>query len=154
MFLLVGIVSLFAAPSALAAGRWATLEAIHNLENPRNLTRPGPYGELGAYQFRANTWKLHTKVPFYRANDRRESDAVAVAHYEYLKRGLERNGMPANVYMIALAWNSGLDSTINGRAPRSAHDYARRAENLAEELQNRVSVTDVTDGSAKVALVR
>src|SRR2546430_6926225 len=36
--------------------RQVTLEAIHNLENPRDLTRPGPRGELGAYQFRESTW--------------------------------------------------------------------------------------------------
>lgn len=133
-------------PSALAAGRWATLEAIHCLENPRNLTRPGPFGELGAYQFRSSTWRMHTKVPFARANDRRESDLVAIAHYEYLKRGLERNGVPATPYTIALAWNGGLDGAVNGTAPRAAHDYARRAVNLAEEIQTRVTTSD--DGVA------
>lgn len=136
--LLAGVALWFAAPSALAAGRWATLEAIHHLENPRNLTRPGPFGELGAYQFRSSTWKMHTKVPFARANNRAESDLVAIAHYDYLKRGLERNGVPATPYTIALAWNAGLDSAVNGKSPRVAHEYARRAVNLAEELQTRV----------------
>lgn len=135
--LLGGLGALFAAPTALAAGRWATLEAIHTLENPRNLTRPGPFGELGAYQFRPATWRMHTKVPFRQALDRAESDAVAVAHYDYLKRGLERNGRPATPYMIALAWNGGLDAAVKGNSPSVAHDYARRARNLAEELETR-----------------
>jgi hypothetical protein len=133
--LLVGLVALFVAPAAQAAGRWATLEAIHHLENPRNSPRPGPFGELGPYQFRPETWKMHTKVPFRRALDRAESDAVAVVHYEYLKRGLERNGMPATPYTIALAWNGGLDAAVKGNSPRVAHDYARRAVNLAEEIE-------------------
>ena len=61
-----------------AAGRAATLEAIHHLENPRNLTRPGPRGELGAYQFRVSTWRMHTALPFAAALDRQTSDLIAV----------------------------------------------------------------------------
>src|SRR4051812_4322770 len=67
-----------AAATAHASIRWATLEAIHQLENPHNLTRPGPFGELGAYQFRSSTWQMHTKTPFERALDRQTSDTIAV----------------------------------------------------------------------------
>ena len=61
-------------PSAGASTRWATLEAIRNLENPRNVSRPGPRGELGAYQFRAVTWRMHTTIPFQQAVDRETSE--------------------------------------------------------------------------------
>lgn len=151
--LLLGLATLFAAPSALAAGRWATLEAIHTLENPTNSPRPGRFGELGAYQFRLSTWRMHTKVPFARANDRSESDVVAVAHYEYLKRGLERNGVPATPYTIALAWNGGLDAVVRGTAPKAAHNYARRAVNLAEEMQSH-AVALPADESDTVAVLK
>src|SRR5271163_4460606 len=59
-------------PLAKARGseRWATLEAIHQLENPNDTSAPGPCGELGAYQFREETWKMHTVAPFSRALDR------------------------------------------------------------------------------------
>ncbi len=117
-----------------ASTRWATLEAIHKLENPRNLTRPGARGELGAYQFRANTWRMHTDTPFVRALDRAESDVVAVRHYEWLKRGLEEAGQTASTYNIALAWNGGLSAALRGRAPRAAHRYAQRAVNLANDF--------------------
>lgn len=116
-----------------ALSRWSTLEAIHKLENPRNLTRPGPRGELGAYQFRSGTWRMHTSAPFLRALDRAESDVVAVKHYEWLKRGLEEAGVPASTYNIALAWNGGLSAAVRGRAPRAAHSYAQRAVNLAAD---------------------
>lgn len=119
---------------ALADTRWATLEAIHQLENPRNLTRPGKHGELGAYQFRPATWRLHTKVPFSQALKRDVSDRVAVMHYEWLKRGLENAGLSASPYNIALAWNSGLDAAVLGRSPRVAHDYATRAATLASAI--------------------
>ena len=121
---------------ARASVRWATLEAIHQLENPRDLTRPGPCGELGAYQFRATTWRMHTTLPFKRAIERRTSDSVAVRHYEWIKSGLERAGVPATPFFIGLAWNGGLDAAKRGRAPRAAHDYAERVANLAAVLDS------------------
>lgn len=127
----VWIVLIASVVSAHASSRWATLEAIHHLENPRNLSRPGRFGELGAYQFRVTTWQMHTSVPFRQALDRRISDIVAVEHYEYLKRGLEAARVPATPYNIALAWNGGLTAAVKGRAPRAAHTYAERAANLA-----------------------
>ena len=89
------LVTVFLAPGqAQTASRWATLEAIHNLENPQNLPRPGARGELGAYQFRASTWQMHTNTPFSSAIDRQASDDVARLHYEYLRKGLEAAGIP------------------------------------------------------------
>ena len=120
---------------ARAAGVWVTLEAIHQIENPRNLTRPGAKGELGPYQFRAETWRMHTAVPFVRALDRRESDVVAVKHYEWLCRGLTRAGLRVTPYTIALAWNAGLTATVRGRAPAAAPAYAQRAVNLADAFE-------------------
>jgi hypothetical protein len=136
--LLCGAMALgWSAAAVQAAGRWATLEAIHCLENPRDLVRPGPKGELGVYQFREQTWRMHTTVPFGRALDRRESDAVASLHYDWLRRGLRRAGMEPTPYLIALAWNSGLTAAVRGRSPTVAHEYARRAENLAGEFERR-----------------
>jgi hypothetical protein len=137
--LLSFLVSALASDGA-AADRAATLEAIRNLENPRNLTRPGPRGELGAYQFRAETWRMHTAEPFARALDRATADRVAERHYEWLRRGLARAGLPVSPYNIALAWNSGLGAVVSGRAPRVAHRYAERAENLAVVLQQERSL--------------
>jgi hypothetical protein len=130
---------LLSVAAARASIRWATLEAIHQLENPNNSPRPGPFGELGAYQFRASTWRMHTKMPFERALDRQVSDLVAVEHYEWLKRGLEEARIPVTPYNIALAWNGGLNAVIAGTSPRVAHDYAKRASNLAAVFDGRGS---------------
>ena len=135
-------VLVLSATVAKASIRWATLEAIHQLENPNNSARPGPFGELGAYQFRSSTWRMHTKAPFLQALDRQTSDAVAVQHYEWLKRGLEEARLPVTPYNIALAWNGGLSAVIAGSSPRVAHDYAMRAANL----------TAVFDDSARYAV--
>jgi hypothetical protein len=130
MLVLFGTVLRAEAPS-----RWAVLEAIHKLENPQNSPKPGRHGELGAYQFRSMTWRMHTSVPFQRAINRETSDVVAVKHYEWIKRGLEEARVPATPYNIALAWNGGLGAVISGRSPRIAHDYAQRATNLASSYE-------------------
>ena len=124
-------------PSSLGATeRWETLEAIHWIENPRNSQEPGRYGELGAYQFREVTWRMHTSVPFARANDRKASDQVAVRHYEWLKSGLVRAGIEITPYTIALAWNGGLTAVVRGTISESTRDYADRVSNTAERLRN------------------
>jgi hypothetical protein len=134
LLLWVVVALLISVATARASTRSATLEAIHQLENPRNLTRPGPCGELGAYQFRAPTWRMHTTAPFACALDRTTSDAVAVKHYEWLKTSLERAGKPTTPYAIGLAWNGGLEAVLRGRSPRAARDYAQRVANLAASL--------------------
>lgn len=125
----VGLSVAHAAPDD--AERRATLEAIHALENPRDLTRPGPRGELGAYQFRETTWRAYTDVPFVRALDRPMSDFVATQHYAWLRRRLEQAHVTPTIYNIALAWNGGVSAAITGRASRAARNYAQRAANLA-----------------------
>ena len=111
------------------------------MENPLNLTRPGKFGELGAYQFRRGTWGMHTDVPFERALDRMQSEEVAIKHYEWIRRGLVRNGLPQTPYYIALAWNGGLSSVIRGKTSRAARDYAERVTNLVGDLRsNRMAV--------------
>lgn len=131
-----------ATAEATDSQRRATLEAIHNLENPRNLMRPGPRGELGAYQFRESTWRAYTTEPFARALDRARSDYVATQHYEWLKRRLEMAGVPVTPYTIALAWNGGVSAAINRRSPAAARNYAERAANLASLSEQTATVAD------------
>ncbi len=119
-------------PLAHASTRWATLEAIHQLENPTDSRRPGPFGELGAYQFRASVWHKYTHVPFSRALDRATSDQIAVLHYEWLKGELARAGVEPSTYNIALAWNGGVNAAEHDRSPHCARDYAERASTLAD----------------------
>lgn len=119
---------------AHAASRWETLEAIHAVENPSNSPRPGRFGELGAYQFRASTWRMYSRRPFSEATNRRTSDEVAVRHYEWLKATLLGAGVEPSTYNIALAWNAGATAVISGRVSSSSRDYAARVNNLASTL--------------------
>jgi hypothetical protein len=123
-----------------AASRWETLEAIHAVENPSNSPRPGRFGELGAYQFRASTWRMYTRRPFSEATNRQSSDEVAVRHYEWLKTTLAGAGVEPSTYNIALAWNAGATAVITGRVPSSSHDYASRVDNLATALNSSAQV--------------
>ena len=134
---LLTIVLGFLATVASASDRWETLQAIHWVENPTESTRPGPFGELGAYHFRRTTWQMHTKEPFHLANHRATADKVAVEHYEWLRRGLIRNGIEASSYNIALAWNAGLTAVVKGRIPAASRSYASRVTNLVVDLKTR-----------------
>ncbi|HVW20848.1 MAG TPA: hypothetical protein VHC86_06500 [Opitutaceae bacterium] len=122
-----------AAQAAQAGARWATLEAIHNLENPYDRSTPGPYGELGPYQFREATWRRYSREPFSHALNRCSSDQVAIACYEQLKAVLARHGYPATAYNIALAWNGGVGAVLGRHPSHAARDYAERAANLAAD---------------------
>ena len=123
-------------PSRLGATeRWDTLEAIHWIENPQNTLRAGPCGELGAYQFREMTWRMHTTVPFARATIRSASDEVAIRHYEWIKTGLTRAGMDPTPYNIALVWNGGLAAVVHGTVRPATRDYAERVNNIAQLIR-------------------
>lgn len=135
--LLTIVFGILATVASAAPDRWETLQAIHWVENPTESTRPGPYGELGAYQFRRSTWQMHTKEPFHLANHRATADKVAVKHYEWLKAGLVRNGIPATSYNIAMAWNAGLTAVVKGRVPAASRNYASRVNNLVDDLKAR-----------------
>lgn len=124
-------------PLAAGSGRWETLQAINWVENPTNQTRAGSFGELGPYQFRRDTWRMHTRVPFSQAIDRVQADTVAVKHYEWIKRGLTEAGIDPSPFNIALAWNCGLSAVVSGRVPTVTYRYAEQVTNLVETLRQR-----------------
>ena len=135
LLLLTGILAF---TTGMAADeRWQTLRAINWVENPTNHTKTGRFGELGPYQFRPNTWRMHTKRPFSQAIQREASDEVAVKHYEWIKRTLEKSGVDASPFNIAMAWNSGVTNVLKGRVPTVAYDYATRVTNLVQTLKER-----------------
>ncbi len=84
---------------------------------------------------------MHSKEPFERALDREASDEVAVRHYEWIRRGLVRNGCDPTAYNIALAWNGGLTAVVNGRAPAGAREYAARVQNILAAREARTFAT-------------
>ncbi|HVZ65555.1 MAG TPA: hypothetical protein VG936_13385 [Lacunisphaera sp.] len=124
--------------TARASDRWETLRAIHWVENPTDQTNLGRFGELGPYQFRPATWRMHTKRPFSMAADRTAADEVAVLHYEWIKRTLEQSGVDPSTFNIALAWNCGVEAVVDGRVPDMSYTYAERVTNLVAALKARL----------------
>lgn len=118
-----------------AAERWETLQAIHLIENPHNSSQPGSHGELGAYQFRPATWRMHTRKPFQQALVRAHADEVALHHYDWICTQLQRQGLPVTTYNIAMVWNAGIGSVTSGQVPRASRQYAQRVLNIARDLQ-------------------
>ena len=145
LLLLTGILA-FTTEMA-ADERWQTLRAINWVENPTNHTKTGRFGELGPYQFRPTTWRMHTKRPFAQAIHREASDEVAVKHYEWIKRTLEKSGVDASPFNIAMAWNSGVSNVLNGRVPTVAYDYATRVTNLVQTFKQRSPATAVAQAA-------
>lgn len=123
--------------AAKADDRWETLRAINWVENPTNHSRVGRFGELGPYQFRSATWKMHTRRPFSQATHREAADEVAVKHYEWIKRTLSEAGVDANSFNIAMAWNCGVNNVLKGRVPAVSYDYATRVINLVQTFKER-----------------
>jgi hypothetical protein len=141
---------------ALKAGaddRWETLRAINWVENPTNHSRAGRFGELGPYQFRAGTWRMHTKKPFRLATQRETADEVAIKHYEWIKENLERAGVDANPFNIAMAWNTGVGNVVNGRVPSVSYDYAERVTNLVQTFKRTASQAAVAVAAAPAVKV-
>ena len=145
-WILVGAFLLLAlwGPTAQAWERGEVLEAIHQVENPNNTTRIGRRGELGPYQFRPAVWNTYTQKPFSLAADQTEARAVAEMHFDWIKRGLERNKIAVTPYYIGLAWNAGLMAALNGRTSATSQHYAQRVANLVEHATKQV----VTEPSA------
>ena len=118
--------------TAQAWERGDVLEAIHQVENPNNTMRIGSRGELGPFQFRPVVWRTYTQKPFSLAADQAEAQTVAEMHFDWIKRGLQRNKLEVTPYYIGLAWNAGLHAALNGRASATSQHYAQRVANLVE----------------------
>jgi hypothetical protein len=136
-----------------AAEQWETLQAIHLIENPHNSAQPGAHGELGAYQFRRTTWRMHTRQPFQNALVRAHADRVAVAHYDWLSQQLRRKGIPATSYNIAMAWNAGIGAVTSGRVPRASRHYAQRVVNIADDLHRSMVASSIASRPAMQPIV-
>ena len=119
------------ATAAVDDGTQRLLQAIAEVESRGNPSRVGRLGERGLYQFRRETWRQHTREHFHRAHHPGVANAVARRHYQWIVRQLRAQGRPATAYEVALAWNAGVSSVLNGRAPARAHRYAERVVNLA-----------------------
>jgi soluble lytic murein transglycosylase-like protein len=139
------------AQAAQDDGRDAFLRAIAEVETGNNPRKVGRSGERGLYQFRQNTWRQHTRRPFYDAHSPAVAHDVATRHYEWILQSLQRNGQRPTPYMIAAAWNSGVSRVSSGRIPASTRDYAQRVVNLASMWSPAIRSAQITGAAPRVA---
>ena len=101
----------------------------------RPCAKIGALGERSAWQISPHVWSAYSRSPFMRASyDAKLGLTVATAHLHWLHLALERYGLAATPYNLALAWNAGLSATLSGKVPAGAHDYAARFVALYESL--------------------
>jgi hypothetical protein len=132
---LAGVMSLSMAQTASASSqpdfdKSAFLSAIAEVETGGNPRAVGRQGERGLYQFRSGVWKQYTSRSFFQAHNPDVSYGVAVKHFDWLYDGFVRNGRQPTAFMMAAAWNSGLNRALSGRLPSGTRSYAQRVANI------------------------
>ncbi|MDD2763451.1 MAG: hypothetical protein PHE83_05695 [Opitutaceae bacterium] len=91
--------------------------------------RPGPGGELSAWQITETVWRQHCKAPFAQAaTDHQLAREVAERHIHWLIAQIERRGLPVTPQRVATAWHFGL-SHVARRTP-----WGREVANLYHDL--------------------
>lgn len=112
------------------------LAAIAEVETgTRNLERScrkiGKRGERSAWQFTAGTWRQYTKAPFELASTCAYSaNLVAASHVRLLRTHIEYRYQTCTPFLIAAAWNAGLNRVLEERIPSAARSYAERVANI------------------------
>jgi hypothetical protein len=109
----------------------ALLRAIRERETGNRWDGPpGKLGELGAYQFRKETWMELSKEPHSSARNPKIGNKVAGMFLNKIKDAYERHGIPITAYNCALAWNGGISSVVSNRVTPAAKNYAQAVHNL------------------------
>jgi len=105
------------------------LNATRLVENNHGLD--GAHQERGAYGIRPATWRQHMgDLPFALARQERWGRECARRHVAWLQRELEAAGIDPNAFNVALAYNAGLQTVLESRAPERAYQHATRVRNL------------------------
>lgn len=108
------------------------------VETPNGVpAHPGPAGETGPYALTPRV-RVDRGRELRARGEKVTDEAIAREQILWISRGLKAAEVDVNVFNIALAWNCGLEQTVQGRAPERSYDFAGRVRNLVEvELNKR-----------------
>ena len=114
---------------------WAFLDAVHAVENPNDVRTPGAHGELGPYQFKRETWRSLTPLPFDadHACDPEIAQSVAVKELGHIMSRLAVKRIPLTPENVALCWRRGIAGALSGAPDPAAAEYAKRVARLTQE---------------------
>jgi hypothetical protein len=99
------------------------LAAIAEVESGDDPNARGWAGERSVYQLTEAVWREETHLPFSRAFNPTDADAVARKHIFTLISRLRERHIPVTAFNLARLWN-----------PSGGEGYARRVCNLFEPL--------------------
>lgn len=102
----------------------AFLRSIAQRETNNDNLAIGRSGELSKYQFTKDTWRIHTRAPFWQARSNEKlAEKIAVKHLSYIKTRLQNNNRAINIDNCAWAWNAGIGSVLRSDLPESTANY-------------------------------
>jgi hypothetical protein len=91
----------------------------------------GKDGERGDFQFKEDTWKEQTELPFSMALNPAVAYAVARARILHIRALLLERRLPVTAFNIAMCWKVGISGAILRKYQTVAtRDYCIRVENL------------------------
>ena len=100
--------------------------------------RPGPGGELSAWQITECVWRQHMMpLPFSEAHDPELAHACAVKHVRWLVAQIERHSLVVTPQRVATAWHFG----ISHAAERT--EWGMEVANLYFDITRSASDRDV-----------
>ena len=101
------------------------LRAVALVETGGNAAAVGRHGERGEFAM----------IPAVVATCGGYGQHEAEKHARWLERQLLAEGISAQPFNLALAWNAGFTAVRQGRAPVASYDYAVRVRNLYTALE-------------------
>lgn len=137
-----GLLAPAASPAAPELPVAALLAAIAEVESANRPGAIGPRGERGLYQFRCDTWKQHTALPFTWAHNPAHARYVAEIHLRWLQRELRPwLGVEPDAARLADAWHRGLTAAKRDHPPTAAaKDYVERVVNLYHAINRQSAI--------------
>ena len=101
------------------------LRAVALVETGGNAAAVGRHGERGEFAM----------IPAVVATCGGYGQHEAEKHARWLERQLLAEGISAQPFNLALAWNAGFTAVRQGRASMASYDYAVRVRNLYQALE-------------------
>ena len=98
-------------------------------------------GARGIYQIKESTWRQYSERPHEWANElsyvaQAEARRVALRHAHWIvESAFPALGLPVTPYSFALVWHPGFGNVAKLNLSPANVDYAKRFENLYEELE-------------------
>ncbi len=143
--------AVFVPPAPATVSDDVMLSAIADVETGNNAAKRGHRGERSQLQILPETWREYSRLPHSAAaTNPEETDRVARAYLNVIRKRLRSRGLPETPFFIAAGWNAGPGWK---RLHQSTIAYAERVTNIVEASQPKASLHDLPAGESIVPLL-